>query len=327
MTVQAWFTLWLLICSSLASGNSLAADHPPVTDGPSSIGKPSPTRVVVYRDDVDPPLKLHLFLPVGHEPGAKRSAIVFFYGGGWVSGSPSQFYPQCADLAERGMVAISADYRVKRTHGVTPFECVEDGRAAIAFLRRHAERLGIDPSRICAAGGSAGGHVAACTACRADPPDATGSPDATELSVPNALALFNPVIDTGPNGFGYRTLNERYREISPIEHVRPGLPATIVFQGDADKTTPPQGHLLFQRKMILAGNVCELVLFPGAGHGFFNPGRGDGSGYRDTSALLRGFLVSIDFLDLAALGDDPLNTDAATPETLKSAGAGECQSE
>ena len=93
---------------------------------------------------------------------------------------------------ERGMVAISADYRVKRTHGVTPFECVEDGRAAIAFLRRHAERLGIDPSRICAAGGSAGGHVAACTACRADPPDATGSPDATELSVPNALALFNP---------------------------------------------------------------------------------------------------------------------------------------
>ena len=76
----------------------------------------------------------------------------------------SQFEPQATYLASRGMVAARADYRVKSRHGVTPEGCVEDAKSAVRWLRQNAAKLGIDPDRIVASGGSAGGHIAACTA-------------------------------------------------------------------------------------------------------------------------------------------------------------------
>ncbi len=68
----------------------------------------TPTRKIVYRtiDKID--LQIHVFEPKGHKPADRRPAIVFFFGGGWVGGSPSQFYPHCEYLASRGMVAMSA---------------------------------------------------------------------------------------------------------------------------------------------------------------------------------------------------------------------------
>ena len=76
------------------------------------------------------------------------AAIVFFFGGGWVGGTPKQFFPHCTYLASRGMVAISAEYRVKDRHGVTPLECVLDGKSAVRWVRAHASELGIDPTLI-----------------------------------------------------------------------------------------------------------------------------------------------------------------------------------
>jgi dienelactone hydrolase len=49
--------------------------------------------------------------------------------------------------------------------------------------------------------------------------------------------------------------------------------------------------------MKSAGNRCELVAYPGAGHGFFNAGRADDSAYRDTTARMDGFLVSLGWLE------------------------------
>ena len=69
-------------------------------------------------------LRLHVFKPEGWSKDDKRPAIVFFFGGGWVAGSPAQFYPQSRELAERGMVAISAEYRIKNKHGTSPLACV-----------------------------------------------------------------------------------------------------------------------------------------------------------------------------------------------------------
>ena len=103
-------------------------------------------------------LQLHIFNPKGHKASDQRPAIVFFFGGGWSGGTPSQFYPQCEYLAKRGMVAISAEYRVKSRNGTSPLECVKDGNSAVRWVRSHAEELGIDPSKLAAGGGSAGGH-------------------------------------------------------------------------------------------------------------------------------------------------------------------------
>ena len=122
-----------------------------------------PTRTVVYKDIGGAKLELNIFEPEGHKATDKRPAIVFFFGGGWNGGSPSQFYPHCDYLAKRGMVAMSANYRVKSRNKTTPFECVKDGKSAMRYIRSHAKELGVDPGRVAAGGGSAGGHVAATT--------------------------------------------------------------------------------------------------------------------------------------------------------------------
>jgi acetyl esterase/lipase len=138
----------------------------------------------------------------------------------------------------------------------------------IRYLREHAGELGIDPSRLVAAGGSAGGHLAAATAMLSgldDPSD--------NLAVsckPNALVLFNPVIDNGPEGYGYERTGERFREISPLHNISRGNPPTLFFLGTSDNLIPVSTAKAFQEKMRAEGNRCDLFLYEDQKHGFFN---------------------------------------------------------
>src|SRR5210317_1899318 len=95
-----------------------------------------PDKEVVYKTIGDVELKLHIFNPEGHKASDESPAIVFFFGGGWMGGSPSQFYPHCDYLASRGMVAMSAEYRVKGKHKTSPKECVMDGKSAVRWIRK-----------------------------------------------------------------------------------------------------------------------------------------------------------------------------------------------
>ena len=276
-----------------------------------AAGKPAPfepDRTLVYKTAGDVKLALEVFLPPDHKPEASRPAIVFFFGGGWVGGSPKQFYPHCRYLASRGMVAVSAEYRVRNRHGTTPWDCVRDGKSAVRWVRANARQLGVDPKRIAAGGGSAGGHVAACTGT-IDGLDEPGE-DAAVPSRPDAMALFNPVIDTGPGGYGYSRLKEKYKEISPVEHVEPGVPPTILFHGTGDTTVPLANCRDFQERMKKAGNRCELLTFEGASHGFFNYGRGDGTAFVETVRAMDRFLIELGYLE----GEPTISSDFGTPE-------------
>ena len=190
----------------------------------------------VYKKASDWDLKLWIFNPEGHKPEDKRPAIVFFFGGGWNGGTPSQFQQHARYLASRGMVAAVADYRVKSRQGTSPFECVADGKSAVRYLRKNAARLGIDPDRIAAGGGSAGGHVAATTGI-VPGLDEKGE-DASISSKSNALVLFNPVYDNGPKDYGNSRLGDRWKEISPAHNIQEGCPPAIVFLGDRDSLIP-----------------------------------------------------------------------------------------
>ena len=88
-------------------------------------------RIVVYKKTEQGELRLHIFNPVGFSSSDSRPVIVFFFGGGWVNGNPEQFFPHSEYLASRGLVAISAEYRVENNHGTSPIECVKDGKSAI----------------------------------------------------------------------------------------------------------------------------------------------------------------------------------------------------
>ena len=122
-----------------------------------------PDSTFIYKTTAEGPLKMNVFKPANHTILDKRPVIIFFFGGGWVGGQTKQFYQQARFFADKGFLAISAEYRVIKKHKTTPFECVKDGKSAIRYLRKHAVELGIDPDKIIASGGSAGGHVAACT--------------------------------------------------------------------------------------------------------------------------------------------------------------------
>lgn len=263
-------------------------------------------RVEVYRTAGDIDLQAWIFEPVEHSTGDSRPAIVFFFGGGWNGGSPGQFRPQAEYLAERGMVAVLVDYRVKSRQGTLANVAVGDAKAAVRWVRAHADRLGIDPDRIAAAGGSAGGHLAAATATLPGHDDSQSMADVS--SAPNALVLFNPVLITaafpGQTDLEAQKLDRlRVRlgaepeSMSPYHHVRPGLPPTIIFHGENDETVPFRHAESFSQAMAEAGNRCELVGYTGQGHGFFNPYRRDDRAYRDTTRRMDEFLVSLGWLE------------------------------
>jgi acetyl esterase/lipase len=163
---------------------------------------------------------------------------------------------------------------VKSRHNTTAFDAIADGKAAIAYVRAHARELGIDPKRIVAAGGSAGGHVAASAALL--PP---------EDHRIRALVLFNPVTDTAKFGYG--------PEASPVRHVTKGAPPAILFHGTADTTVPILSAEAFCQRMAEVGSRCELVPYPGQTHGFFNLAREEGRFYPDTVARAEAFLRSL----------------------------------
>jgi acetyl esterase/lipase len=195
-------------------------------------------------------------------------AIVFFFGGGWVSGNPSQFEYQAEYLASRGIVAFCADYRTQSKHGTTPFESVKDARSAIRYLKLHGSELNIDTARIVAAGGSAGGHLAACTAVIKNVNESTD--DLSVSAKPFALVLFNPVVDTGKKGYGQEKLAGREFELSPVHHITAGVPPTLILHGKADTTVPYENVLRFNYLMKQQGNESDLEGYKKQGHGFFN---------------------------------------------------------
>ncbi|QOV89853.1 alpha/beta hydrolase [Humisphaera borealis] len=260
--------------------------YPPKLDG---------AEVQVYKTIGDVKLNAYIYKPADWKASDKRPAIVFFFGGGWTSGSPGQFEQHCKHLASRGMMAITADYRVKSRQGVTPVECVNDAKSAVRWARANAEKLGIDPDRIAAGGGSAGGHIAACTGVLDTFDDA--AEDAKISSKPNAMVLYNPALDIALIA---DRLGDVAPKLSPLQHVKAGVAPTIIFHGKADTTVPYASAERFETAMKAAGNACKLVGYEGQIHGFFNYGRGDGSMYKATLAETDQFLVSLGWLKAAA---------------------------
>ncbi|MBA4191762.1 MAG: hypothetical protein C0467_27600, partial [Planctomycetaceae bacterium] len=252
------------------------ADPPPKKDAPPKEpdapapkkDAPAAPKEVTYKEASGAKLQLSVYAPAGAKPGDGRTAIVFFFGGGWSGGTPKQFEPFARHFAGLGCVAICADYRVSSRNKTTPVEAVRDAKSAVRFVREHAREWGADPNRIVAAGGSAGGHLAACTALVPGFLDEKDAKDAD--AAPNAMVLFNPVLDTSAAGFGGAKRGDELKPISPQHNVRAKLPPVLVIHGTADATVPFKQVEAFAKAMRDAGNVCEVEAFEGRGHGFFN---------------------------------------------------------
>ena len=204
---------------------------------------------VVYRTTPQGELRINIYRPATPPAAKPHSALVLFFGGGFVNGSPAQFDSKARYLAGRGILVATAEYRIRSLHKTSSRESVEDCRAAVGWLRRNASLFNIDPSRIGAGGGSAGGGCALATAF---------SPNPSER--PDALVLYNPVTDMARFGAP---------ELSPLDHVSPELPPMTIFFGTDDATYLPPART-FASRCWKHGVRADLWLAPGAGHGFFN---------------------------------------------------------
>lgn len=259
----------------------------------------------IYKTVGDVKLPIHIFKPEGHSADDQSPAIVFYFGGGWRSGSPQQFIHHCEYLASRSMVAMTVEYRVANRHGVKAVSCLADAKSAFRWVRQNAQRLGIDPDRIAAGGGSAGGHLAGALATISayDEPDE----DVSISSAPNALALFNPALtlapvegEETPSQRQMDALNQRMgvplESFSPYHNLSTDLPPTIIFHGTADPTVPYRSVELFTKKAQSLGNDCTLVGYEGQKHGFFNYKEGGGPMFVATLTETDKFLTSLGYL-------------------------------
>lgn len=264
------------------------------------------SRQVVYKQTPQGELTIEVFYPKDWKATDRRAGIVFFFGGGWTNGNRSQFVPQCQYLASRGMVAATADYRIRSKHKTSPVQCVEDAKSAVRWMRKHAGELGIDPDKLAAGGGSAGGHLAAATAL-CDGYDAADE-DKAVSSRPNALVLFNPVTDM--TGMPERLAGEpdpaaAAKAISPVLGLKKDSPPAVLFFGTADRLA---GHGdAYLKRAAEVGARAELYTAEAQPHGFFNRNPWQQATVREADR----FLASIGYLE----GEPTIAVDAKA--TLK----------
>lgn len=246
-------------------------------------------RAVEYK----PGQSLLVYSPASMNAGP-RPAVVFIHGGGWHSGNPEQFALHARYYAARGLVGICVGYRLAKPPVTTVLDCVADVKSAVRWIRNHAGELGVDPGRIVVLGDSAGGHLAAATALLHGF-DAPGD-DLTVSARPDALVLFNPVIDTTPpDGWDLKSQGAavvaRAKDLSPMDHVAAGAPPTLVIHGSADKVTPLAWSERFVAAMRAAGNTARLETLEGKGHAFIMPG------YGDNATIARALELTDEFLE------------------------------
>lgn len=250
---------WLGILLTLSPATFAAAETTP-TELPHA-------ETFIYRDHPTEPLRLFVVKPKDWKTGDRRPALMFFFGGGWTTGTPRKSIAWARFAASQGMIGIAPDYRTKGRHDTSPLTSVADSRAALAWVQTHATELGVDPARIAVGGNSAGGHVALWTAIEKAPPGSNA--EESPRIKPAALILFSTVSDTSQiNGYTPQRFGEHTTALSPIHQLDARMPPVLAFHGDADKLVPLAQAVALRDKLQASGNACELIIVPGGGHNF-----------------------------------------------------------
>lgn len=137
------------------------------------------------------PLLMDIAAP---EPSPSRpvAAFVMLHGGGWGGGARTDMWSRTQMLAKKGYVAATVEYRLSMKY---PFPAqLEDCKAAVRYLRANAAKYGIDPQRIGAWGGSAGGHLVSMLGLTAGMPEfeGTGGNPGVSDAIQMAVDCFGP---------------------------------------------------------------------------------------------------------------------------------------
>ena len=208
---------------------------------------------------------------------ADRPGVIVIHGGGWVGGSKEEMLEQyCLPFVRHGMVVANVEYRLAASAPAPA--AVHDVLKATQWFEEHAAMYKVDPKKIVAAGGSAGGHLALMIAMT------PASADLGPVSKIAAIIDFFGITDVaallaGPDQREFATAwippqperMELARRISPLTYVRKGLPPILILHGDADPTVPYQQSVALAKALKSAGDDATLITIPGGGHSFTLP--------------------------------------------------------
>ena len=222
-------------------------------------------------------LKLDSYVPDGPGP---FPAVILVHGGGWnagdKSGGPKKGYmvPLHTALEKAGFAWFEINYRLAPK---APYPaCIEDVETAIRWVKAHAAQYHLDAKRIALSGESAGGHLVALAAVRAD--------ESTRLAaIVPFYGRFDVIGDLKPGGpmtgnltqlFASQVFDERtqklMREASPMFAVKAGLPPFLLVHGTVDQSVPYQQSVELQQRLKTAGVPCELLTIKGGVHGMIS---------------------------------------------------------
>jgi acetyl esterase/lipase len=232
-------------------------------------------RNVVYGDAGNRPLRLDIYQPA--KPNG--AAVLMVHGGGWSRGSKDMLTNHARALASQGFIALSQEYRLTPE---APFPaCIHDVKRAIRWALGHAGELGFHPAKFCLEGHSAGAHLVLLAAGtpddpRLDPPEGAGGVSAKVAAV---AAIYPPTLfylgGARPSGGmsasvlpGADASDEAAALASPMTHVAPGYPPTMLLHGDADKVVPVSASRRFEERVREVGGKVDLHIYAGLPHGF-----------------------------------------------------------
>lgn len=207
--------------------------------------------------------KLDVWVP-SRAPAGPMPVLVFFYGGGWVSGDRADYGFAGRAFAARGFVTIVADYRLVPDVRFPAF--LQDGALAVKWARDHVARYGGDPKRISLAGHSAGAYEAMMLALDGRYLAAAGVDPATIRAVASLAGPtdFYPWTETrGRDALGAWP---DPRETQPISFARGDAPPMLLMHGTADTVVRPYNSERLAAKLKAAGAPATLRLYPGKSH-------------------------------------------------------------
>jgi alpha-L-fucosidase 2 len=219
-------------------------------------------------------LRLDACVPDGRGTFA---AVILVHGGAWTAGDKSGgpgkalIAPMHEPLTQAGFAWFSINYRLAPKHRYPA--CIEDVETAIRWVKAHAAEFRVDPKRIALSGESAGGHLVALAAVRANE-------DTRVAAVVPFYGPFDLVSRVEPDGklspvmqalFGRETFDATTEALmhaaSPVLNVRSGLPPFLLVHGTADTRVPFQQSVDLHAALGRVGVPCELISIPGGNHG------------------------------------------------------------
>ena len=232
--------------------------------------------------------RLDLYLPQSQASSTKLPLIIWVHGGGWKNGSKDGF-AHLNPLLERGLAVASINYRLSH-HATFPAQ-IHDCKAAVRFLRKNAQRFGLNPEKFGVWGSSAGGHLVSLLGTSGEVSELEG-----DLGTVGVSSRVQAVCDWfGPTDF--LKMNEqagatgkinhdapgspesllvgapiqdepkKTRKLNPIEYVTADDPTFLIMHGDQDRLVPFQQSQMLNDALKAVGVSTTLVLVQGAGHG------------------------------------------------------------